>query len=48
MNRTSLEQVVRTVCLDITKACYKTDPRNNTRQDKTIMLDGQPVTIVFL
>ena len=45
MNRTSVQQVARTVCLDITRACLNTDPRNVTHEDKTVMINGQPVYI---
>ena len=45
MNRTSEEQVLNTVCNDITLACYNTNPADAPRFDDKIFIDGQPVDV---
>jgi len=45
MNRTSEAQVIKTVCDDITMACYNTDPANAPKFDDKIFIDGQPVDV---
>ena len=46
MKRTSEEQVIETVCNELTLACHNTNPADAPRFDKKIFVDGQPVEVV--
>lgn len=46
MNRTSSEQLIKTVCHEITLACHNTNPADAPKFDDKIFVDGQPVAVV--